>query len=771
MISETAYDPRRNTDNGNRYLIGNGYMGVRGTLEEFTKEQLAAVNLAGLYDQVGDGWREPLNAPNPLYVELTVDDVKLTVLEQQPAEHELKLHFREGVLYRKTSWDVAKGRVRLETERFADMETPHYLYMRYAVTADHDCRLSILTGIDGDVWDIYGPHYRQFRMEEEEGSLCAAASIQEDRITVRIREKLWLQAGRRHKEGVIEEDIIKEGVIKEDIVEKGFIKERVIEEDIADGTVKISDVIVEDRKIMRRLTYALLEGEWLILIKAVHIATDQDEEPRMPEIFGGMRYLYPQRKAAQLASWQEFWEKAAVTIEGDDRAMRALNYSLYQLHSAAPRHSSHLSIPARGLSGQTYKGAVFWDTEMFMLPFFLYTEPQVARSLIRYRLDTLPGALSKAFEYGHEGAFYAWESQEGGYEACSAYNVIDVFTGRPMRTYFRDKQIHISAAIVYGIMKYTEISGDESIWREGGLETVIECARFYYSLLVKKVAGDEFELRDVIGPDEYHERVNNNGYTNRMAKYTFEAAVLLLGQLEKEPGGWPDRETAERFYVRYPVAELKEQFAEAARRIYLPRPDEKGIIEQFDGYRRLEDVSVETLRTRLLNEKEYWGGAYGVAAETQVIKQADVAIWLTLFADEHREEVLENNWHYYEARTEHGSSLSACIYALLACRCRMPDRAYPYFLKSALADWKGGGKEWAGLVYIGGSHLAAAGGAYMNAVHGFAGISFQDGKLKIAPCFPSHWRRMKFSLQFLGERKIIEIIKENGEYQILVKKC
>ncbi len=723
-ISETAYDPQRNTDNGNRYLIANGYMGVRGTLEEFTKEQLAAVNLAGMYDQVGDSWREPLNAPNPLYVELIADGVKLTVLEQSPAEHELKLHYREGVWYRKTGWYVAKGKVRLESERFADMDNPHYMYQRYAVTADHDCGLCIITGIDGDVWDINGPHYRQIKMEAEDGDLYAVASSQDDRITVRVREKIWRPAGSQE------------------------------------------EIINEDKKIMRKLSYKLRAGEWFVLTKAVHIATDQDEQSEVPKVFERIQDPYPRNKAAQQAHWQAFWEKAAVIIEGDAAAMQALNFSLYQLHSAAPRHSRNLSIPARGLSGQTYKGAVFWDTEMFMLPFFLYTDPKVAKSLIRYRLDTLPGALAKAFEYGYDGAFYAWESQEEGYEACSDYNVIDVFTGRPMRTYFRDKQVHISAAVVYGIMRYVEFSGDESIWREGGLETVIECARFYYSLLVQKVAGGCYEIRDVIGPDEYHERVNNNGYTNRMAQYTFAAAAGLLERLDKDAGAWPDRETADRIHVRYPVTELKERFAAAARRIYLPQPDENGIIEQFDGYLRLEDVNVDTLRSRLLNEKEYWGGAYGVASETQVIKQADVAIWLTLFADEHSEDVLESNWYYYEARTEHGSSLSACIYAWLACRCKMPNRAYPYFMKSALADWKGGGKEWAGLVYIGGSHLAAAGGAYIDAIHGFAGISFNDGKIRFNPCFPAHWHSMKFSLLVGGNWRKIEIKKVNGEYQI-----
>jgi kojibiose phosphorylase/nigerose phosphorylase len=236
-----------------------------------------------------------------------------------------------------------------------------------------------------------------------------------------------------------------------------------------------------------------------------------------------------------MKTWEEKWRISEIFIEGDDEAMEALNYSLYHLHSIAPRHTRSLSIAARGLSGQTYKGAVFWDTEMFMLDFFLFTEPEVAKTLLRYRIDTLAGAKEKAKYYGYEGAFYAWESQEGGFDACSDYNVTDVFTGRPMRTYFKDKQIHISAAIAYGIMRYVEYTGNDDLLKEGGGEVIIECARFYYSLLVKRINKEYYELWDVIGPDEYHERVNNNAYTNRMAKFTFEAAIKI---------------TIRKFYIR-----------------------------------------------------------------------------------------------------------------------------------------------------------------------------------------------------------------------------
>jgi len=189
----------------------------------------------------------------------------------------------------------------------------------------------------------------------------------------------------------------------------------------------------------------------------------------------------------------------------------------------------------------------------------------------------------------------------------------------------------------------------------------------------RKAHTQVYELHDVIGPDEYHERVNNNGYTNRMAKFTFETAVKILREAEEE--------TLQRISNAYPVEELAKRYQEDADRLYLPQPEKDGVVEQFDGYRKLEDVSVDTVRSRLLHEKEYWGGAYGVAAHTQVIKQADVVTWMVMFAEEFSQEILQKNLDYYEPRTEHGSSLSACMYALLFCKCGRPECAYPFFLK------------------------------------------------------------------------------------------
>ncbi len=704
-LEDEGFDSDKITELGNRFLTGNGYMGVRGTLEEYKKEQLVAINLAGIYDRVGDGWREPLNAPNGLYTYIKVDSQIYSLPAVVPILHQTTLDFRKALLERKTIWKTERGQVTLQSERFASLEEPHLLVMKYALTTDFHADIEVVTGIDGDVWDINGPHYDALRLEEEAGILTVMATTHESKEQVFVAEGCQMD----------------------------FFNENHTE--------------IGDQHILHHIACVSEPGKPIEIVKWIAVYTSKDcsdFKVKAKQLIRDVKLKgYTASKEAHLRKWEEKWMVSEVIIEGDAAAMAALNYSIYHLHVIAPRHSKSLSIAARGLSGQTYKGAVFWDTEMFMLDFYLYTEPEVAKTLLKYRVDTIEGAKIKAKGYGYEGAFYAWESQEGGYDACSDYNVTDVFTGRPMRTYFKDKQIHISSAVVHGLMRYFEITGDLSIFEEGGAETVIECAKFYYSLLVQKVHENYFELHDVIGPDEYHERVNNNGYTNRMAKYTFDMAVRIL-HLQM---GLSDK-TLKHLQNTYDFQKLRMQFERASSALYIPQPDEEGVIEQFDGYKALEDTTVEMLKGRLLHEKEYWGGAYGIASHTQVIKQADVVTWLTLFPKDFSEAIMLKNWQYYEPRTEHGSSLSACMYALLACRCQMPDKAYPFFLKSARADLNDGGKQWAGLIYIGGTHPAAAGGAYMTAINGFGGLTFKDGEIEIKPQLPSTWKKLRFKIWF-----------------------
>ncbi|MFP4187771.1 MAG: glycosyl hydrolase family 65 protein, partial [Acholeplasmataceae bacterium] len=453
-------------------------------------------------------------------------------------------------------------------------------------------------------------------------------------------------------------------------------------------------------------------------------------------------------------NWDQLWDRADVRIEGDEKAQFALRYSLYHLLILTPTVRADGSIPARGISGQTYKGAVFWDTEMFILPFFLNTDHKSAKRLIHYRIDTLAGALKKAASYGFKGAFYPWESQEGGYDACTDYNVTDAWD-RPLRTHFKDKQIHISAAVVYAMMAYIRQTGDEGILKEGGLAVLIEVARFYLDRGQYAVLRDRFEFWDVMGPDEYHERVRNNAFTDRMVKFVFYTVLSLKKRFADRKDDYFPRVVAERSFEN--ELALIERFLD---RIRIKKPDERGIIEQFDGYFSLKDISIEEVFERRVHRNEYLG-IPALAGDTQIIKQADVVMMLDLFGDDYSLDIKRANFDYYAERTEHGSTLSASMYGLLACRIGEPDRAYSLFIRSASVDLEGAAKRYAGSIDIGGTHPAAAGGAYMVAIFGFAGLRLDGDRPVVNPCLPKSIESMRFTVKYRTRTYRIHITKDS----------
>ena len=708
ILKTDAFEKEHIAFNGNKFLIGNGYFGVRGTMEEYKKDNMPCVNLAGIYDKVGEKWRESVNAPNPLFTFIKVDGEENSLPKKESFSHEQAVNIETAIHTRKTIWETEKGKITVMCERFASMAKQHLIGMKYTVLADYDCEIEIVTAVDGDVWDINGPHF-------------VKVIPQTDKVIGVTGEK-----------GIT---IVTEQYVKADFY---CVCENYTDELSSYKSMKIS------AKVGTEYTFT----------KIASVSTSCDDFDNTKNISD---FTYEKEKEKHILAWADIWDKSYVEIDGDSEAEFALNYSLYHLNCIAPRNMKNKSIAARGLSGQVYKGAVFWDTEMFMIDYYIHTEPQIAKTLIGYRIDTLDGARNKAKEYNLDGAYYAWESQEGGFEGCSDYNVVDVFTKRPMRTHFRDKQYHVSSAVVYAIVKYIRATGDTSILKDGAMEVIIECAKMYRSLLLKKADSNFYEIYDVVGPDEYHERVNNNVYTNRMAKLTFKTAYDMITKL--------DREAYSALSEKYDLENLKNVFKDSYENIKINQPNEDGIIEQFDGYFSLEDTSVDTVRSRLLDEKEYWGGAYGVASQTQVIKQADVIAMMSIFKGDYTKDLMQKNWEYYEPRTEHGSSLSACMYSLVACQTGKADIAYPFFMKSAKADLTPGGKEWAGLIYIGGTHPASEGGAWIVAINGFAGISIKDGKLVCEPNMPKHWNGMSFKLKFMDKLYKVKIDKNNGKVE------
>jgi nigerose phosphorylase len=713
IIETNQFTPKDVDRQGNKLLTGNGYIGYRGTLEEFTKEQKTATIVSGLYDKVGDQWREPVNLPNGCFVQVVYKGEMLHALASNVVKHTQSLNMQNAIHERETIFETFdKIRITIRSRRFVSLSRRHLICMEYSIRADHECIVDIQTGIEGNVWDINGPHLSNLCSIEKGNVISICAVTHENAVRVTVSECIEF-AREKHPRG---------------------------ERRIADHS-----------KVIRELKGVPVQDGFTIYKFISHCTGLESKDPL------GDSYRMCQQAAeigfdsllAEHATlWSERWAECDIQIQGDSAAQQALRFSMYHLLSIVPAHTATASIPARGMSGQMYKGAIFWDTEIFMLPFFTHVFPALARNLLLYRYHTLEGARRKAKEHGYRGAFYAWESQDTGDDACTLFNVTDVFTNRPMRTYFRDKQVHISADVVYAFWKYFKSTGDASIWRDGGAEVVFECARFFLSYTYFNPDKRRYEILDVTGPDEYHERVHNNAFTNRLVAHTFDVCLLVAAGLRES---FP-----EKYFELMQTLDFERDLAlifEMAQALYQPDSVSPGtLIPQFDGYLTLENVSLKTLLQRKLHPHEYLGGGNGLATTTQIIKQADVVLALYLFNEKYSTATKSINWEYYESRTEHGSSLSACSYSLIAAQIGKVDWAYKYFMKTATIDLTGEGKEYVGTLYIGGTHPAGNGGAWMSAVFGLCGIHISDDGISVHPRLPAHWKEVRLSLLFRGQK-------------------
>ncbi|MCR3905396.1 MAG: glycoside hydrolase family 65 protein [Tenericutes bacterium] len=713
-IKTSEFNRDKIIHHGNQFLTGHLMLGVRGTLDEYRKEQLVAINCPLVYDQVGNGWREPVNAFNPLYTKIQVNQESIDVLNHHPIKHDQILNIKDSTMARHSVFKKEDMLMTIDSKRFVSAVDQRAIIGVYHVSTNKDATIEILTGIDTHIWDINGPHIEMIKTGETP-YLKAYGVTHEKGYKIQTLKKIDLKFEPKSLE-----------------------------------TITTSDGVFYNIRIDAKANETYTFHQYAV------IGVNEDDNQLQATLEKIVSDGHDHRLIKHQQAWDKRWMDADVLIEGDNEAQLALRYSIYHLLLLSPSIYKQASIPARGISGQTYKGAIFWDTEIFMLPFYLNTDIKSAKHIIDYRIHGLKGAKEKAKSYGFKGAFYAWESQEHGYDACTDYNVTDVFTKRRIRTYFKDKQVHISADIVYAIQTYIHRTNDYSILKEGALEVILEVARFYLDYGKYSILDDRFEVWDVMGPDEYHERVHNNAFTNRMVKMVFDTVVHYEAYFKKENDKYFD-ELVHGIGFKKPLHEIHQ----IKDKVYQKEISKHQLIEQFDGYFNFRDVSLKDIFKNKLHENEYLGG-HGLAGDTQIIKQADVITMLYLFRDDFDLNVMEANWKYYEPRTEHGSSLSASMYALVACMIGNPEYAYPLFMKSATVDLTGISKTYAGDIYIGGTHPAASGGAYMTAIYGFSGLSLTD-KISVNPQLPKSIQSLTYKIIHQGKKYQIYVSNKLSE--------
>lgn len=438
---------------------------------------------------------------------------------------------------------------------------------------------------------------------------------------------------------------------------------------------------------------------------------------------------------AHEAAWNDHWEDGGIDIDGDDDLERALRFAVYHLTSAANPDDDRVSIGARGLTGDAYFGHVFWDTETYLLPYYTAVWPEAARALLMYRYHMLPAARAKAGLFGYRGALYPWESADTG-EETTPETVLGP-AGQPVEILTGKMEHHISADIAYAVWQYWRATGDDDFFRDAGVEILVETARFWASRAVAEADGGR-HIRHVIGPDEYHEDVDDNAFTNVMARWNIARALDALDLLRKR---WPDHAAALQDRIALDDGEL-DDWRDAVARIVTGLDPTTGLYEQFAGFHALKPLDVRDYVTHALPIDVVIGREQ--TQGSQVVKQADVVALIALLPEAFPGQGAAVNFRHYEPRCAHGSSLSAAMHARVAARLGDSEIALRYMRETASLDLDPDPNS------AGGVRIAGLGGLWQAAILGIAGLNLAGETLELDPKLPPTWRRLSFKVRWRG---------------------
>jgi trehalose/maltose hydrolase-like predicted phosphorylase len=670
------------------FAIGNGFVGSRGALAEGSALSLPATYVAGFFDHEAGSVPGLARAPDWAHLAGKMGGRTLELESGEILEHRRELDMRQGILWRHWRHRDESGRItRVEGMRLASLADRHLLLQSITLTPEnYSARLTVESAALS----------RAVTMRTTSGlavELVAASRIEDP-------EGIWaLPPPNNH-------DPIERWTLDAELG-RTYRLDRLA----CVNTSRESDELAGS-SIRARLQQAHEAG-------------------------------FERAVDAHRAAWRARWERSDLRITGDPEAQRAIRFAIYHLVSAANPNDERVSIGARGLTGPAYKGHVFWDTEVFMLPFFTLTYPEAARALLMYRYHTLGAARARAARVGYRGALYAWESADTGEDVTPPYVIAP--TGELIRILVGEEEHHISADVAYGVWSYWDATHDERFLLEAGAEILVETARFWASRAQLEADGAH-HIRKVIGPDEYHESVDDNAYTNGMAQWNLETGAHAVAMLEAR---WPDRWRELSARLRFSADEPAE-WLRVARGLRFNVDPETGVIEQFEGYFGLEDIDLASFEPRtapidVLLPRER-------VQRSKVIKQPDVVMLMYLLWDRFAPEVRAANFRYYDPRTSQGSSLSPPIQSVVAARLGEVELAERYFRETAAVDLANTMGNAAG-----GVHVASLAGLWQSVVFGFAGVTLGADGPRLHPHLPARWKQIALELEWRGERVAIDV--------------
>lgn len=730
-IIEEGFDVERVKSSESLFSIGNGAMGQRANFEEnYTGKTFQGSYIAGIYypDKTKVGWwkngypeyfAKVLNAPNWIGIDIEINGEKLdlnTCSEVKNFRRELNM--KEGWYNRSFEATLKNGtEISVTVRRFLSIVLDEVGVINYEITP-----------LNKDSKIVYKPY-------------IDAGVANED---TNWEEKFWEPLDVK-KSG--NEAFVTAQTFKTHFKVTTFMQNSILTNG-KKTAISPSNIDATSDKIQFSYDVIVAQGQKSSIQKIGGYTVSLNHENTVAAaekvIRSALAKGYDQMLQDQIDAWAKIWEMSDITIDGDVKAQQGIRFNIFQLNQTYLGKDSRLNIGPKGFTGEKYGGSTYWDTEAYCIPFYMATKDQeVARNLLTYRYNQLDKAIENAAKLGftNGAALYPMVTMNG--EEC--HNEWEI-------TF---EEIHRNGAIAFAIFNYYRFTGDYSYIPEKGLEVLIGIARFWHQRANFSKDKNQYVILGVTGPNEYENNVNNNFYTNYIAKWCLE---YTHDQIQKVSLKYPSDHKRITEKVKISDAELQ-SWKKVSDNMYFPFSEENDVYLQQDGFLDKDLVRVADLdkSQRPINQKWSWDRIL----RSPYIKQADVLQCFYFFEDHFSKEELKNNFEFYESFTVHESSLSPCVHSIQAALLDKMDMAYTFYLRTSRLDLDDYNKE-----VEEGCHITSMAGTWMSIVEGFGGMRIKDDKLHFSPKIPKEWNGYSFKINFRNQILKVAINHEETTFSV-----
>lgn len=732
-IIEEGFDVERVKSSESLFSIGNGAMGQRANFEEtYTGHTFQGSYIAGIYypDKTKVGWwkngypeyfAKVLNAPNWIGIEIEINDELFDLNAcTNIKDFRRELNMKEGWYSRSLKATLKNGtEVAINVIRFLSLDLDEVGAIHYEITP-----------VNKDAKIVYKPY-------------VDAGVTNED---ANWDEKFWEPLEVKHSGN---EAYVTAQTFKTHFKVTTFMHNSVFENG-KNLNLSPTNFNTTSDKIQSLYAVIVAKGKTSSIQKiagyTVSLNHNNTQTAAEKAIQAALAKGYNQLLQDQIAAWAKIWEMSDITIDGDVKAQQGIRFNIFQLNQTYLGKDSRLNIGPKGFTGEKYGGSTYWDTEAYCIPFYMATkDQQVARNLLTYRYNQLDKAIENAEKnlgFKNGAALYPMVTMNG--EEC--HNEWEI----------THEEIHRNGAIAFAIFNYHRFTGDYSYIPEKGLEVLIAIARFWHQRASFSTAKNQYVILGVTGPNEYENNINNNFYTNYIAKWCIDYAFEQIQKVSLEYAS-DHKRIIEK--VKLSDSEIQE-WKKVADNMYFPKSEELGIYLQQDNFLDKDLVPVKDLdpSQRPINQKWSWDRVL----RSPYIKQADVLQCFYFFEDHFSKEELNKNFDFYESFTVHESSLSPCVHSIQAALLDKMDMAYTFYLRTSRLDLDDYNKE-----VEEGCHITSMAGTWMSIVEGFGGMRVKNDALHFSPKIPKEWDGYSFKINFRNQ--ILKVIVNHNETQITLE--